>query len=245
MSWTPQGDCKLLYEFLPSDTSRQTHSLREAVHALGEIADSKRGVTVVDLGCGAGTSYDALSGRNGKIVWFGVDIADSHEVLNRQQRDLPFCAYDGVRIPFADSSADIVYSRQVFEHVRRPRPVIAEVLRVLRPGGWFVGSTSHLEPLHSRSYWNYTPYGFCVLLQDAGFRSIRVRPGIDAMTLISRRGLSYLGLSRFFQPFFKMESPLNVLLEAGMRVARVPVKRRNFLKLVFSGQFCFSAQKTA
>lgn len=243
MGWAPQGDCRLIYEFLPDDTSRQAHSLDQALLALNGISTGAHGVTLVDLGCGTGGSYYVFSGLSGKIAWVGLDITDSYEVLNRRSRDLPFCAYDGTRIPLADSSADIVYSHQVFEHVRHPAPVVAEVLRVLRPGGWFVGSTSHLEPLHSRSYWNYTPYGFCVLLQDAGFHSIRVRPGIDALTLISRRGLSYLGLSPIFKPFFKVESPLNAFLEAGMRVAGVPVRRRNFLKLVFAGHFCFSAQK--
>lgn len=243
IGWRPRGDCKLLYEFLPNDTSRQTHSLREAVQVLVGMAQGKRGITVIDLGCGGGSSYDEFFRRIGKIAWVGLDITDSYEVLNRQRRELPFCAYDGVRVPFADGSADIVYSRQVFEHVRHPQPLLSEAYRVLKPGGIFVGSTSHLEPFHSRSFWNYTPYGFCVLLREAGFHSVQVRPGIDSLTLIGRRCFSYVKLARLFEPFFSVESPLNILLEICLRALGQPVERRNAFKLLFAGQFCFFAKR--
>lgn len=242
-AWIPGGDNKLVYEFLPDDGSRQTHGLREALRAVDRVLDGQAWVTVLDLGCGAGVSYDAFCGQNRNVRWVGLDIVDSPEVALRPRRALPFCAYDGTRIPLADHSVDMVYSRQVFEHVRHPQPLLSETFRVLKPGGVFVGSTSHLEPFHSRSYWNYTPYGFCVLLREAGFNSIQVRPGIDALTLIWRRCFGYIRLVRPFAPFFVIESPMNLLLEAGLRALGQPAKRRNALKLVFSGHFCFSAQK--
>lgn len=170
---------------------------------------------------------------------------DSQEVLSRPKKNLPFCAYDGVHIPLADQSVDIIYSRQVFEHVRHPQLVFEDAHRVLKPNGVFVGSTSHLEPFHSRSYWNYTPYGFCILLRDAGFDSILVRPGIDSLTLIGRRLFSYLKLAAVFDPFFTIESPANLFLEALLRLSGQPAERRNALKLLFSGQFCFFARKHA
>jgi SAM-dependent methyltransferase len=242
-SWTPKGDSKLLYEFLPEDTSRQTDGLREAQQALDRTSASDGTVTLLDLGCGEGVSHDVLSLHNRRVRWVGLDIVDSQEVISRSPKKLPFCAYDGVRIPLRDSAVDVSYSRQVFEHVRHPEPLIHEVHRVLKPNGVFVGSTSHLEPFHSRSYWNYTPYGFCVLLRDAGFQSILVRPGIDSLTLIGRRCLSYVKLAKLLDPFFTIESPANALLEVGLRMFAQPTKRRNALKLLFAGQFCFLAQK--
>jgi SAM-dependent methyltransferase len=241
--WAPKGDSKMLFEFLPEDTSRQSHGLREALLALDRVPETNDPVTLLDVGCGTGDSCDQFSARGRKVRWIGVDILDSQEVTSRPSRSLPFCAYDGIRLPLRDNAVDLGYSRQVFEHVRHPELLLSEVHRVLKPDGVFVGSTSHLEPFHSRSYWNYTPYGFCVLLREAGFRSILVRPGIDSLTLIGRRYLSYIKLTRLFEPFFTMESPTNVLLEAGLRVLGQPVKRRNALKLLFAGQFCFLAQK--
>jgi len=241
--WTPKGDGKLIYEFLPDDTSRQTHALREALRALDRAPANGDRVTLLDLGCGDGRSYDAFSVRNLEVRWVGMDVMDSQEVILRPSRSLPFCAYDGIQLPLRDNSVDMSYSRQVFEHVRHPEELIREVYRVLKADGIFVGSTSHLEPFHSRSYWNYTPYGFCVLLREAGFRSIVVRPGIDSLTLIGRRYLSYVKLADLLEPFFTFESPMNALLELGLRVFRQPTKRRNAIKLVFAGQFCFLAQK--
>ncbi|PYL84390.1 MAG: class I SAM-dependent methyltransferase [Acidobacteria bacterium] len=241
--WIPKGDPKLLYDFLPGDTSRQTHALREALRALDQLAPFDRAITLLDLGCGAGSSYDAFCTSERAIRWIGLDILDSQEVILRPKRNLPFCAYNGVQVPLADQSVDIVYSRQVFEHVRHPKVLIEEIHRVLKKDGFFVGSTSHLEPFHSRSYWNYTPYGFCELLRDAGFRSILVRPGIDSLTLIGRRWLHYLRLDALFEPFFTVESPANLFLEAALRVLRQPTERRNAFKLLFAGQFCFFARK--
>jgi SAM-dependent methyltransferase len=243
--WTPKGDSRLLYEFLPNDTSRQSHALREAVHVLDRMANNHQstGPLVLDLGCGSGRSFDVLSARIRNLRWAGLDILDSQEVISRSSRTLPFCSYDGVNLPLADSAVDLVYSQQVFEHVRYPERLIGEVRRVLRDGGVFVGSTSHLEPFHSRSYWNYTPYGFCVLLRDAGFQSIQIRPGIDSLTLIFRRYSNYVKLSRLFEPFFTSESPMNALLEGTLRLLRQSADRRNAIKLSFAGQFCFVARK--
>jgi len=53
----------------------------------------------------------------------------------------------GEALPFPDESFDIVYSANVLEHTGRPRQVVAEALRVLRPGGLF-----HMEMPNHLSY---------------------------------------------------------------------------------------------
>jgi SAM-dependent methyltransferase len=241
-AWDRRGDNKLIHEFLPQDTSWQGNPVLDARQVLEAAWREQRSPIVVDVGCGTGTSYDLFSGE-GRSRWVGLDITDSQEVAERAPRELPFCFFDGIRIPLADNSVDVAYSRQVFEHVRHPESLLAEIHRVLKPQGWFIGSTSHLEPFHSRSYWNYTPYGFCVLLSEAGFRSVQVRPGIDSVTLIARRFLSYLRLGGLLDRFFYVESPTNILMELALRLIRQPVSRRNAIKLLFAGQFCFIARK--
>jgi SAM-dependent methyltransferase len=240
--WTARGDNALIVDYLPTDHSRQSHSLREATRVLYAFPPAQD-VLIVDLGCGAGSSFDVFCRQHANVRWIGLDIERSPEVDTRTRTDAEFLTYDGVHIPLADQSVDIVYSRQVFEHVRHPQALIEDVHRILKQDGVFVGSTSHLEPFHSHSYWNYTPYGFCVLLSEAGFRSILVRPGIDSLTLIGRRYFSYVKLAKLFEPFFTIESPTNALLEAGLRLLGQPARRRNALKLLFAGQFCFLAQK--
>lgn len=43
--------------------------------------------------------------------------------------------YDGVHLPFSDASMDMVVSHEVFEHIADVLAVLAEIARVLRPGG--------------------------------------------------------------------------------------------------------------
>src|SRR3954451_2809076 len=167
--------------------------------------------SVIDLGCGTGDSVVQFRNVNPDVRWVGVDIERSPEVALRRRTDAEFVTFDGVRLPFEDGSFDAVYCKQVLEHVREPGPLLAEVSRVLRPGGVFAGSTSQLEPYHSYSTWNYTPYGLSLLLSEAALSVIEIRPGIDALALIVHRGL---GMRSFTRRWWRVESPLNRVASA-------------------------------
>ena len=179
-------------------------------------ADRPPAPRVLDLGCGTGDSVDLFRSLEPRVQWTGADIEQSPEVAERTRTDADFVTFDGEHLPFADASFDLVYCKQVLEHVRRPQPLLAEVARVLRPGGWLAGSTSHLEAFHSRSIWNYTPYGLMLLLEEAGLELVEVRPVIDAFTLIAWRAL---GTPRFFYRWWARESPpyraISLLAAAG------------------------------
>jgi hypothetical protein len=72
-----------------------------------------------------------------------------------------------------------------------------------------------------------------------------LRPGIDGITLISRRLLSFVRLGTPLNVFFKVESPLNMILECAWRMRGMKARKRNAVKLLFCGHFCFVAQKGA
>ena len=192
------------------------------------------------MGCGEGKSLKYFLNINSKADWYGVDIEDSPEVKNRKENDKRFITFNGIDIPFPNDYFDFIYCRQVLEHVRYPGELLAEVKRVLKPGGYFIGSTSHLEPYHSFSYWNYTPYGFSVLAEEANLQLLELRPSIDSLTLIIRRGLR--GLS-FFNIFWKIESPLNLFISIFNKIFRVSAFNTNAIKLLFCGQFIFFITK--
>jgi SAM-dependent methyltransferase len=238
-----KSDNDLLIGHLPDDSSLQTYAMKEALSKLLTSFPPNTPVKVVDLGCGTGTSYNEFKLTRQDINWIGLDIADSPEVRLRVRNDLNFKTYDGLNLPFPDNSVDLIYSHQVFEHVRYPEGLLHEVKRVLKEGGFFIGSTSCLEPYHSYSLWNYTPLGFITILKSAGFDSIIIKPGIDCLTLIIRRLLGYLKLGWILKPFFMRESPLNCIIEILTRTIGVVTKRRAALKLVFSGHFIFIVYK--
>jgi SAM-dependent methyltransferase len=195
--------------------------------------------SVIDLGCGTGDSVDQFRSVNPDVRWVGVDIEASPEVALRRRTDAEFVTFDGVTLPFEDASFDTVYCKQVLEHVRSPGPLLAEVARVLRPGGAFAGSTSQLEPFHSYSTWNYTPYGLKLLLEEAGMSLEEVRPGIDSLALIVNRGA---GMRRVTRRWWAVESPLNRVADAFGRLRGLDPVRVNAIKLLLCGQFAFMAR---
>jgi SAM-dependent methyltransferase len=193
---------------------------------------------VLDLGCGAGDSVDLFRSLDPDVRWTGADIERSPEVAQRTRTDADFVTFDGERLPFADGSFDLVYCKQVLEHVRHPRPLLAEVARVLAPGGTLAGSTSHLEAFHSRSVWNYTPYGLMLLFEEAGLELVEVRPVIDAFTLVAWRAL---GTPRYFARWWAHESPPYRAISLLARATGWDHRTVNTAKLTLSGQFTFLA----
>lgn len=229
---------ELIRDVLPEDHSQQISS---AYYVEKELSTRSPGCIVLDLGCGTGQSINVFRKYDSQVVWKGLDIEDSPEVSQRQRADVEFYDFDGVNIPFDDETFDIVYSNQVFEHVRYPEQLLAEVRRVLKPEGAFIGSVSALEPYHSFSYWNFTPYGWFVILGDAGLDPIEFRPGIDGISLIKR---SYLGRPAEASNWFTL-SPLNSEIDEWASESQQEVARVNLRKLTYCGHLVFYAKKQA
>jgi SAM-dependent methyltransferase len=230
---------ELLGDRIPADHSRKVIADDYAVAWLGRPG-RPRDPRVLDLGCGTGDSVDLFRSLEPRVRWTGADIERSPEVAERTRSDAEFVTFDGVHLPFADASFDLVYCKQVLEHVRSPEPLLAEVARVLGPGGTFAGSTSHLEAFHSYSFWNYTPYGLMTVMEDAGLELVEVRPVIDAFTLVAWRAL---GMPRFFFRWWARESPPYRAISLLARPARWDHRTINTAKLVLSGQFAFLARR--
>lgn len=225
---------KLLEHCIPNDHSRQVSAPYFVQLVLGRDA---RGTRVLDLGCGAGRSLDMFKRHDPEVKWVGVDIEESPEVKTRTRTDAEFVSYDGINLPFDDGSFDLVFSNQVFEHVRYPEPLLAEVKRVLTPGGAFVGSVSYLEPYHSFSVWNFTPYGWHEVCVAAGLEVKQLRPGIDGVALIRR---AFLGRPKEAASWFT-SSPMNEEIDAwGKETKRRPALV-NLRKLQHCGHIVFYA----
>lgn len=221
---------------VPSDHARQSR----ADHLAPRVLDAARRPDVLDLGCGSGDSIDFFRQTTPGVRWVGVDIEDSAEVRTRTRSDAEFHVFDGEHIPFGDHTFDLVFCVQVLEHVARVAPLLADAARVLRPGGHLLGSTSQLEPFHSRSIANPTPYGLNLEMERAGLETVEMRPGIDSLTLIVRRAL---GGPTALERFWTSESPVNRLVDLYGRLKRLNPQAVNAAKLVLCGQFTFLARK--
>lgn len=107
-------------------------------------AVSPSATTVLDLACGAGAMIERLA-REGRTV-IGLDRS-SDELHEAQARGRgPLVQAHASYLPFADGSFDAVVSSLGISIVAdRPR-FLAEVARVLRPGGVFAALTPSLRP---------------------------------------------------------------------------------------------------
>jgi SAM-dependent methyltransferase len=224
---------------IPADHSRQVLAEHYIGPSLARV-QSDGPPRVLDLGCGAGDSVDAFRAHDPAVRWVGLDVPGSPEAAGRTRADAEFAEFDGREIPFGDEEFDVVFCKQVLEHVADPAPLLAEVRRVLAPGGALAGSTSQLEPYHSLSVANLTPYGLDRLVDGAGLRLLELRPGIDAPTLLAWRAT---GTPRFFGRWWGRESPFNRALGLAAAGLRRDHASRNALKLVLCGQFAFLAER--
>ncbi len=107
-------------------------------------------VTIVDVGCERGITK-AFCPERDHVYWVGLDIKTTRPELElaRYNRTLE-CSFDE-KLPVEDGSADIAVCLHVLEHLPRPEFTLAEIIRILKPGGILIGATPVVPDIFTRS----------------------------------------------------------------------------------------------
>ncbi len=93
---------------------------------------------VLDVGCGAGSVAKAVKHARPDLDVFGCDVSrGALAAAAANSEGVHFELGTAERLPFPDSHFDAVWVFDVLEHVDDPERMLAEVARVLRPGGRF------------------------------------------------------------------------------------------------------------
>ncbi len=106
----------------------------------------KPGAKAIDIGAGAGRHSFELYRRGADVIAFDQSAADMAEVATmfaamELEDQVPAGAKartevgDALNLPYADDSFDVVLISEVLEHVPEDTRAIAELTRVLKPGG--------------------------------------------------------------------------------------------------------------
>jgi ubiquinone/menaquinone biosynthesis C-methylase UbiE len=93
---------------------------------------------ILDIGCGTGRLLRAAAERWPRARLLGVDAAEG--MVEVARRLTPSASvHQGVAeaLPLADASVGLVFSTISFHHWKDQAAGLREVVRVLRPGGWF------------------------------------------------------------------------------------------------------------
>lgn len=104
----------------------------------GHESGARRPGRCLELGCGEGANLVHLLRalpEDQRPTFFAIDFSHAKARFAAEATGARCLRADAARLPFADDSFDAVLIRDLLHHVPSRRAVLAEALRVLRPGG--------------------------------------------------------------------------------------------------------------
>jgi SAM-dependent methyltransferase len=181
------------------------------------------------LSIGAGGQVNLLLDKytqtnNLRVTSFDIDPNRKPDILG------DICTYE-----FDDTQRfDVVVMSEVLEHLHSPHLAIANVHKVLKPGGKLIITVPFIFPIHEKpyDYFRYTRYGLEFLLREFEAVTVRERDSwSEALAvLLTRHLMETSWASRLLGPLFTLLAllswPLIVLLG---RIAPTPFITTGYL----------------
>ncbi len=155
--------------------AHQSACYEMALRALGDI----NGKRIADIGGGDGAFTSLLARRGAHVT--AVDnepsgIAMARSMFSQAGLSAEFILGDAQQIPLPDNAFDAVVSSEVIEHLDHPERHMAEMRRILKPGGTLVVTTPYrlgelLPPFHVHEFY---PSELRKLAVDAQFADVSI-----------------------------------------------------------------------
>ncbi|HEY2387664.1 MAG TPA: methyltransferase domain-containing protein [Candidatus Binatia bacterium] len=177
----------------------------------------EREVRLLDVACGTGRTLAQLAVAQPRLRLTGLDLSpyylqEARRVL-ADVADVSLVAENAEHMPFRNAFFDVLTSVHLFHELPRParRAVLAEMHRVLRPGGLLVIEDSaqlaesgelafflgrFAAEFHEPFYRDYVADDLVAGLSEAGFRVESVEPHFVAKVVVARKTAGARGPSR-------------------------------------------------
>jgi SAM-dependent methyltransferase len=145
---------------------------------LDDAAAGRSDLQLLDCGCGTGANLDLL-GRYGRA--YGFDLSDTGLRIGREAGRTRLARASVTAAPFPDGSFDVVTSFDVLYSLEEAdeRAAIAEMFRLLKPGGFAVVNVAAMRALrgdHSVLSHELRRYGLKMEHESGAQREISVPP---------------------------------------------------------------------
>lgn len=160
---------------------------------------------VLDIGCGYGDYYDRLHKQHPGINYHGIDLSEGMLAQHAAHAEGRLALADAVHLPYASGTFDVVMANHMLYHVPDIESALAEIKRVMKPGGVLTATT------HS----NQTMPELRMLIRRAIIILTRanpstVRPPMAVSDLFSLESGTRL-LSRYFYGVCRFEIPTTLV----------------------------------
>jgi ubiquinone/menaquinone biosynthesis C-methylase UbiE len=160
------------------------------------IGNIDLGSNVLEIGPGPGLTTDLLRASVARLTALEIDSKLAGSLSSRLKgSNVKVIEGDATEMPFADSEFSAAVSFTMLHHVPSPElqnKVLAEVLRILKPGGFFAGCDSlqswFMKVIHiGDTLVPVSPDTFGSRLQSAGFEVLEVEKNSEAFRFRARR----------------------------------------------------------
>jgi SAM-dependent methyltransferase len=134
------------YRPFPNEEGRNTRQASLELPLMVRALGLPKGGRVLEVGCGRGVALPGLARLLRPSRLAGLDperafLAEARARLDLEGFDAELVPGDVRRMPFPDAAFDLVVDFGTCYHIARPALALAEIARVLAPGGLFVHET--------------------------------------------------------------------------------------------------------
>jgi SAM-dependent methyltransferase len=165
---------------------------------------------LLDVGCGEMPFRGFL---RKDVQYRGIDVPAAVDFGMGHHPEVT--SFDGLNIPFADGGFDHILCTEVLEHASEPEALVAEMFRVLRPGGTLTLTVPFSARVHHapHDYHRFTPYRLEALFER--FDNVKIIPRGNDVCAVTNKLIVIM--------IRQMASPAKLLVSLPTLVLLLPV----------------------